>query len=89
MIRAATVGGLGLALLTGCGGQAVSGRAVFHHSCSGCHTVTGHDTSVAGGDLGANRLTVRQLESFVAVMPVRPKLTRAQARAVAAYVATR
>lgn len=87
MTRAAT---LGLVLvLAGCGSQSVSGRAVFDRACAGCHTLTGHDTSIDGGDLGANRLTVPQLESFVAVMPVRPKLSRAQVHAVAAYVATR
>lgn len=86
MTRAVTLA-FGLALLAGCGGQSVSGRAVFHRACSGCHTLTGHDTAISGGDLGANRLTVRQIESFVAVMPVHPTLTRAQAHAVAAYVA--
>ena len=79
--------GLALALLAGCGGQRVSGRNVFQRACSGCHTLTGHDTPISGGDLGANRLTIPQIESFVAVMPVRPKLTRDQTRAVAAYVA--
>jgi mono/diheme cytochrome c family protein len=88
VIRGATLG-VALALLTGCAEQGTAGPAVFHRACSGCHTLTGHDTTSSGGDLGANRLTVRQLESFVAVMPVRPKLTRGQTRAVAAYVASR
>lgn len=87
MTRAVTLA-FGLALLAGCGGQSVSGRAVFHRACSGCHTLTGHDTAVAGGDLGAGRLTVAQIESFVGVMPVHPRLTRAQMHAVAVYVAS-
>jgi len=86
MLRAAPLV-LAAALLAGCGGQSVSGRAVFEHACSSCHTVTGHDTNVDGGDLGANRLTVAQIESFVGVMPVR--LTPRQTRAVAEYVAGR
>ncbi len=88
MIRGATLG-LALALLSGCGGHGVSGRAVFQRACSGCHTLTGHDTPVAGGDLGAGRLTAAQVESFARVMPVHPRLTRAQMRAVASYVASR
>lgn len=88
MIRAATVG-LALAVLAGCGGQSGSGRAVFHHDCAGCHTMTGHDTSISGGDLGATGLTIRQLESFTRVMPLRTKLSRAQVHAVAVYIATR
>jgi len=86
VIRLATLC-LALALATGCGGQSVSGRAVFHHDCAGCHTLAGHETGISGGDLGANRLTVGQLESFVAVMPLRTKLSRDEERAVAAYVA--
>ena len=86
MSRVATLG-LALVLLTGCGGQSVSGRAVFDRACSDCHTLTGHDTNIDGGDLGANRLTVAQIESFVRVMPVH--LSAAQTRAVARYVARR
>jgi mono/diheme cytochrome c family protein len=84
--RLATLG-LALALLPGCGGQSVSGRAVFSRACAGCHTLTGHDTNVDGGDLGRSRLTVAQIESFTRVMPVR--LTPAQVHAVSAYVAAR
>jgi mono/diheme cytochrome c family protein len=57
---------------------------VFAAACFGCHTLTGHDTPTAGGDLAIARLSVRDLESFVRVMPVR--LTRADVAAVAAYV---
>lgn len=57
---------------------------MFARACAGCHTLTGHDTSVPGGDLAMQKLSVADIESFVRVMPVR--LTRADADAVAAYV---
>jgi mono/diheme cytochrome c family protein len=57
---------------------------VFAAACAGCHTLTGHDMQVPGGDLAIARLSVRDLESFVLVMPVR--LTRTDVAAVAAYV---
>jgi mono/diheme cytochrome c family protein len=60
------------------------GRAVFADTCAGCHTLTGRDTSIRGGDLAVVELSVADIESFIRVMPVR--LTRADARAVAAYV---
>ena len=77
---------LGL-VIAGCGGTASSrahGKAVFAGACAGCHTLTGHDTGVRGGDLAMQVLSVADVESFVHVMPVR--LTPANAAAVAAYV---
>lgn len=62
----------------------MSGKAVFASGCSGCHTLTGHDTQVPGGDLAMATLSVADIESFVRVMPVR--ITRAEVAAVAAYV---
>lgn len=72
--------------LCGCGGHrhAQPGRAVFAASCAGCHTLTGHDTRVRGGDLAIARLSAADVASFVRVMPVR--LSPRQVAAVAAYV---
>jgi mono/diheme cytochrome c family protein len=73
-------------LLAGCGGghADVRGRAIFASSCSGCHTLTGHDTHARGGDLAIAHLSVADIVSFVRVMPVR--LTPAEESEVAAYV---
>jgi mono/diheme cytochrome c family protein len=57
---------------------------VFARSCSGCHSLTGHDTSRAGGDLAVVRLRNTDIVSFVRVMPVH--LAPADVGAVAAYV---
>ncbi|MBV8479100.1 MAG: cytochrome c [Actinobacteria bacterium] len=62
----------------------MSGKAVFASSCSGCHTLTGHDTEARGGDLAIAKLSAADIESFVRVMPVH--LRPAQEAAVAAYV---
>lgn len=53
-------------------------------SCSGCHTLTGHDTQVPGGDLAMTTLSVADIESFVRVMPVH--VTKAEVSDVAEYV---
>lgn len=76
-------------LLAGCSGAPSSarGRVVFQRSCSGCHTLTGHDTNAPGGDLRVGHLTATEVASFVRVMPVRPPLDAADTRAVARYVA--
>lgn len=71
--------------LAGCGGTAPDGKKVFARACAGCHTLTGHDTRVPGGDLAMQVLSVADIESFVRVMPGR-RLTPADAAAVAAYV---
>jgi mono/diheme cytochrome c family protein len=60
---------------------------IFERSCASCHTLTGHDTSAAGGDLRATRLTAADVASFARVMPVHPPLSAADARAVGRYVA--
>lgn len=57
---------------------------MFASECAGCHTLTGHDSNVPGGDLAVERLSVHDIESFVNVMPVH--MTRASAAAVAVYV---
>ncbi len=77
------------AILAGCSGSRPSagGRAVFERSCSGCHTITGHDTKAPGGDLRVAHLTAFQVASFARVMPVRPPLDRAETQAVARFVA--
>lgn len=77
--------------LTGCGSSGsrdgfAHGRKVFAASCSSCHTVTGHSTTADGGDLGRLLLSTRDIESFAAIMPVRPRLSRSDLRAVAIYV---
>ena len=64
--------------------QTERGRAIFERSCSGCHTLTGHDTPARGGDLATAKLSVADIASFVRVMPVR--LSSDQVAAVAAYV---
>jgi len=60
------------------------GRSVFASACSGCHTLTGHDTRSPGGDLGVTKLSEATILSFVRVMPVR--ISSGDGRAVAAYV---
>ena len=57
---------------------------MFVRSCSGCHTLTGHDTRARGGDLAMARLSARDVAGFVRVMPVR--LSRRDVDAVSAYV---
>jgi len=78
-------------VLAGCGGasHAARGRAIFEHECSSCHTLTGHDTTVDGGDLAIAHLRVGDLASFARVMPVRHPLSQADALAVARYVHAR
>lgn len=75
-----------VALSVGCGSTSKvdRGRAVFRHDCSGCHTVTGRDRDVPGGDLAIAKLDASDIASFVRVMPVR--LSAADVDAVAAYV---
>jgi mono/diheme cytochrome c family protein len=82
---------LAVALSAGCadGHSTARGRAVFDRSCSGCHTLSGHDTSAPGGDLRVAHLTASDVASFARVMPVRPPLTPTEARAVGRYVASR
>jgi len=75
-------------VLAGCGGgPSVSGRAVFGRACSQCHTLTGHDVNIDGGDLAVGHLSRAQVESFTTIMPVH--LTPAEIHAVAGYVVSR
>jgi mono/diheme cytochrome c family protein len=74
-------------LLAGCGGrpaQLSRGHAIFEHSCSACHTLTGRDSSAPGGDLAQAPLSTKEIVSFVRVMPVR--LDAADVETVARYV---
>jgi mono/diheme cytochrome c family protein len=80
-----------LLAFAGCGGEGgaharelARGKAIFARSCSGCHTLTGHNTTVRGGDLAIARLSSNEIAGFVRVMPVR--LDAPQVAAVAAYV---
>ena len=79
----------------GCGGghresaQVAAGHKIFAGACAYCHTLTGHDTPIDGGDLGDHLFSLADLESFARVMPVRPRLSAAQVRQVAAYVRAR
>ncbi len=67
-----------------------SGAAVFAASCSGCHSLDGRTGgALAGGDLSGYRLTVDEIASFARVMPVHPRLSAAEIRAVSRYVAAR
>jgi mono/diheme cytochrome c family protein len=75
-------------VLAGCG-RAPVGRRVFESRCSACHTLTGHDTPVDGGDLAVGTMSVADVERFARIMPVRPHLTQAEIGAVAAYVVNR
>jgi mono/diheme cytochrome c family protein len=81
VVIAAVVGGLRLTR------SGPDGRAVFASSCAACHTLRGG--SSPGGDLTQNRLTAAEIASFARVMPVHPRLSDAEIRAVAAYVAAR
>ena len=65
------------------------GHAIFEHDCSSCHTLTGHETSVDGGDLAIGHLRVADLASFARVMPLRQPLTQRDALIVARYVHAR
>ncbi len=79
----------------GCGGghresaQVAAGHRIFDGACAYCHTLTGHDTQINGGDLGDHRFSLADLESFTRAMPVRPRLNAGQLRAVALYVRAR
>jgi len=74
--------------LAGCGGRPL-GKRVFETRCADCHTLTGRDAPVDGGDLALGSLSVSDVESFARIMPVRPRLTRAELHAVATYVVDR
>ena len=82
---------------TGCGGNpgakperssvALStGAKIFQRACGACHTLTGHDTQVDGGDLGLLHGTVSEVADFSQIMPARHPLTAIEIRQVAEYV---
>jgi mono/diheme cytochrome c family protein len=58
--------------------------STFAAACSACHTLTGHDTATAGGDLAIADLSTRVIASFIRVMPVH--LSSAEIDDVARYV---
>jgi len=72
----------------GCGAHrdVTTGKAIFRRDCSSCHTLDGREHGAIGGDLVVAHLGVRALASFARVMPVRPRLDRADADAVARYI---
>jgi len=62
------------------------GRRIFARSCAACHTVAGRESGAIGGDLVNAHLSVADLASFAAVMPVRRRLSPTEAAAVARYI---
>jgi mono/diheme cytochrome c family protein len=73
----------------GAGGAAsgVSGRQVFAHACSSCHSLSGADNPrLQGGDLLRFHASRAQLTQLAAEMPVRHPLDGAQLAAVVRYV---
>jgi mono/diheme cytochrome c family protein len=59
---------------------------VYARSCSGCHTLVGHESGAEGGDLLNARLSVTALASFAEAMPVYPALTHGEALSVARFI---
>ena len=94
--RAAAAAAVAAVLLSGCGGAQSdaarlgadnpAGARIFKSDCSACHTLTGHDTRSAGGDLGLLPGTVAEVESFARIMPVHPRLTPADVANIATYL---
>jgi mono/diheme cytochrome c family protein len=64
------------------------GPRIFATACASCHTLTGATTTrvTQGGDLAGFRLSQRLVTSFTRIMPVNPRLSEGQIRAVSAYV---
>lgn len=98
MRRANALAALALAATAaGCGSASVptpssrptaAGRTLFAGSCSGCHSLSGHDApSRQGGDLLGVRLPRPIALQFVREMPVRPRLTEAQLARIVDYIA--
>lgn len=77
--------------LAACGSPSVveRGHGIFERDCSACHTLTGHETVIDGGDLAISRMSVADIASFARVMPLSEPLSRADALAVARYVYSR
>lgn len=75
-------------LLAGCGGSSSpSGKALFAHNCSACHSLTGIDSPKRqGGDLLQAHFSRAVMIQFAREMPVRKRLTSAELRRIADYV---
>ncbi|MDE3132179.1 MAG: cytochrome c [Acidobacteriota bacterium] len=90
---AAALAALLAGVVGGCGSGAagVSGRAVFRADCQVCHSISGHSAPTQqGGDLRRLRLPRAELLQYAAEMPViTRRLTRAELRAVVAYLQSR
>ena len=94
-IPAALVSAALTVALAGCGASSPSnagvhaeGQALFKSSCSGCHSLTGHESSrYQGGDLVAARLPRGVALQYAREMPVRHALTRPQLQAIVDYIA--
>ena len=92
-VRAAALVAAALVMVvaTGCGSGADTtakhGKALFASQCAQCHTLAGRESGAPGGDLAVPKLHVADIASFARVMPTRRRLSRAEALAVATYVA--
>jgi mono/diheme cytochrome c family protein len=81
--------------LAGCGSGSApgpaghaEGRVLFKSSCSGCHSLTGHQSPAKqGGDLVVARLPRPVALQYAREMPVRHRLTQAQLAAIVDYIA--
>lgn len=90
---AAALAAIALAL-AGCGGAGPSAsptgpaaRALFAHSCGGCHSLIGHNLPKdQGGDLLHARLPRGVLFQYAREMPVPHRLTGAQLQTIVDYV---
>jgi mono/diheme cytochrome c family protein len=90
---------LAAAVLVACGGgrrlaapaappDLALGRSVFVTRCTVCHALGGiGPRRSAGGDLSGYAMSPAEVRLLASTMPVRPRLTRPELRAVAAYVA--
>ena len=88
---AAALAAMAAIMAGGCGGsgRAASprlGHTIFLHACAECHTLAGHESSAVAGDLVKAHLSVADLASFAKIMPTRPRLSQAEAVAVAEYI---
>jgi hypothetical protein len=59
---------------------------IFESSCASCNTLSGHDTSATDGGLALLQASQAETASFARIMPVKPPLTPARVKAVAAYI---
>lgn len=75
-------------LVVGCGGSSSpSGKALFAHNCSGCHSLSGVESPRRqGGDLLHAHFSRAVTIQFAREMPVRKPLTQAEIERIADYV---